>query len=192
MKEQAYDKDRDQDHKSLTTKAISFDLMKECHNELTLGEIVSLKILSRTMKGEVWEDIPTLYLGFVWAGKMEFGEVMAALTISVSADSFEGSFRDTIDIDVDVIHLVPVVLVVFPAATVVMTLAQHGEAIWGIQEHLLKVAIQEELRALRDKVDVVEAESASLRVMIRTMGAVETVLRNCIRDERKTRIEIAR
>ncbi|GJS93180.1 ribonuclease H-like domain-containing protein [Tanacetum coccineum] len=24
---------------------------------------------------EVWEDIPTLYLGFVWAGKMEFGEV---------------------------------------------------------------------------------------------------------------------
>ncbi|GJS05475.1 hypothetical protein Tco_0321983 [Tanacetum coccineum] len=43
MKEQAYDKDRHQDHKSLTTKAISFDLMKECHNELTLGEIVSLK-----------------------------------------------------------------------------------------------------------------------------------------------------
>ncbi|GJW73975.1 hypothetical protein Tco_0133345 [Tanacetum coccineum] len=40
MKEQAYNKDRDQDHKSLMTKAISFDLMKECHNELTSGEIV--------------------------------------------------------------------------------------------------------------------------------------------------------
>ncbi|GKA26524.1 hypothetical protein Tco_0712633 [Tanacetum coccineum] len=38
MKEQAYNKDKDQDHKSLTTKAISFDLMKECHNELTSGE----------------------------------------------------------------------------------------------------------------------------------------------------------
>ncbi|GJU58125.1 hypothetical protein Tco_1235891 [Tanacetum coccineum] len=36
------DKDQDKD-KSLTTKAISFDLMKECHNELTSGEIVSLK-----------------------------------------------------------------------------------------------------------------------------------------------------
>ncbi|GKC05265.1 hypothetical protein Tco_0996875 [Tanacetum coccineum] len=58
-----------------------------------------------------------------------------------------------------------------------MTLAQHGEAIWGIQEHFLEVPIQEELRDLRDKVDVAEAESASLRVMIRTMGAVETVLR---------------
>ncbi|GJY40965.1 hypothetical protein Tco_0428235 [Tanacetum coccineum] len=42
MKEQAYNKDRDQDHKSLTTKAISFDLMKECHNELTSGEIKCL------------------------------------------------------------------------------------------------------------------------------------------------------
>ncbi|GJS77556.1 hypothetical protein Tco_0727437 [Tanacetum coccineum] len=48
MKEQAYNKDRDQDHKSLTTKEISFDLMKECHNELTLGEIVSLKIVKPT------------------------------------------------------------------------------------------------------------------------------------------------
>ncbi|GJX83265.1 hypothetical protein Tco_0332746 [Tanacetum coccineum] len=51
MKEQAYNKDRDQDHKSLKTKAISFDLMKECHNELTSREIVSLKILIKA-KGE--------------------------------------------------------------------------------------------------------------------------------------------
>nr|GEV44880.1 reverse transcriptase domain-containing protein [Tanacetum cinerariifolium] len=47
MKEQAYNKDRDQVQKSLTTKEISFDLIKECHNEFTSGEIVSLKILSR-------------------------------------------------------------------------------------------------------------------------------------------------
>ncbi|GJY54138.1 hypothetical protein Tco_0445802 [Tanacetum coccineum] len=115
---------------------------------------------------------------------------MVAPTIPVSADSFEGSFEDTIDIGVDVIHPVPVAPVVFPVATVVMTLAQHGEAIRGIQDHLPGVPIQEELKALRDRVDVAEAESASMRATIRTMGAVETVLRNRMRDERQTRIEI--
>nr|GEW07958.1 hypothetical protein [Tanacetum cinerariifolium] len=44
--------------------------------------------------------------------------------------------------------------------------------------------------ALRDRVDVAEAESASLRAMIRTMVAVEMVLRNRMRDERQTCIEI--
>ncbi|GKF11613.1 hypothetical protein Tco_0049539, partial [Tanacetum coccineum] len=113
-------------------------------------------------------------------------------TIPISADSFEGSFRDTIDIGVDVIHSVPLASVVFPAATIVMTLAQHGEAIRGIQEHLLEVPIQEELRALRDRVDVAEVDSASLRATIRTMGAVETSLRHSMRDERQTRIKIER
>ncbi|GKA76380.1 hypothetical protein Tco_0782841 [Tanacetum coccineum] len=102
-------------------------------------------------------------------------KVMAVLAILVSADSFKGSFRDTIDI-----------------ATVVMTLAQHGEAIRGIHEHLLKVPIHEELRALRDRVDVAEVESASLRATIRMMGAVKPVLRNRMRDERQTRIKIER
>ncbi|GKB74823.1 hypothetical protein Tco_0936235 [Tanacetum coccineum] len=73
-----------------------------------------------------------------------------------------------------------------------MTLAQHGEAIRGIHDHLPEVPIQEELRALRDRVDVAEAESASMRATIKTMGAVETVLRNRMRDERQTRIEIER
>ncbi|GJT90107.1 hypothetical protein Tco_1078952 [Tanacetum coccineum] len=54
------------------------------------------------------------------------------------------------------------------------------------------VPIQKELRALRDRVDVAEAESASLRATIRTIGAVETVLRNRIRDERHARIKIER
>ncbi|GKG12438.1 hypothetical protein Tco_0346675, partial [Tanacetum coccineum] len=40
---------------------------------------------------------------------------------------------------------------------------------------------------LRDRVDVAEAENASLRAMIRTMEAVETVLRN---HKRQARIEI--
>ncbi|GJZ88312.1 hypothetical protein Tco_0660094, partial [Tanacetum coccineum] len=118
--------------------------------------------------------------------------VMAAPTIPVYVDSFEGSFGDTIDIGVDVIHPVPVAPVVFPAATIVMTLAQHGEAIRGIQEHLLEVPIQEELGALRDRVDVAETKSASLRATIRTMGAVEMVLHNHMRNERQTRIEIER
>ncbi|GJS80520.1 hypothetical protein Tco_0730401 [Tanacetum coccineum] len=94
--------------------------------------------------------------------------VMAAPTIPVSADSFEGSFGDMIDI------------------------AQHGEAIQGIQEHLLEVPIQEKLRDMRDRVDIAEAESVSLRATIRMMRAVEMVLRNRVRDERQTRIEIER
>ncbi|GJX54319.1 hypothetical protein Tco_0282688 [Tanacetum coccineum] len=114
---------------------------------------------------------------------------MAAPTIPVPADSSEGNFGDTIDIGVDVIHPVPVASVVFPAATVVRTLAQHGEAIRGIHEHLLGVPIQEELTALRDRLDIVEAENASLRATIRTMEAVETVIRN---HERLDRIEIER
>ncbi|GKD74114.1 hypothetical protein Tco_1332396 [Tanacetum coccineum] len=117
---------------------------------------------------------------------------MVVPTIPVSADSFEGGFEDTIDIGVDVIHPVPVALVVFPVATVVMTLAQHGEAIRGIHDHLPEVPIQEELRALRDRVDVAEVESASLHATIKTMGEVETILCNRIMDERQTRIEIER
>nr|GEU74410.1 hypothetical protein [Tanacetum cinerariifolium] len=87
---------------------------------------------------------------------------MAAPTIHVSVDSFEGNFIDTIDISVDVIHLVPVALVVFPTPTVVMTLAQHGEAI---------------------------RENTSLRAMIKTMETFETVTCN---HERFARIEIER
>ncbi|GKG50897.1 hypothetical protein Tco_0539021, partial [Tanacetum coccineum] len=93
-----------------------------------------------------------------------------APTIPIFDDSSEGNFRDTIDIGV--------ASVVFPAATVVRTLAQHEEAIRGIQEHLLGVPIQEELTALRFKLDVVEEENASLRATIWTMEAIETVNRN--------------
>nr|GEY65126.1 hypothetical protein [Tanacetum cinerariifolium] len=92
--------------------------------------------------------------------------VMAAPTILVTANSFEKNFKDTIDISVDVIQLVPIALVVFPAVTIVITLAQHGEAIRGIDEHLLGVPIQEELTALRNRVDIVKAEDASLHATI--------------------------
>ncbi|GKD15654.1 hypothetical protein Tco_1200061 [Tanacetum coccineum] len=117
---------------------------------------------------------------------------MAVPAVSVFADSPEENFWETIEISVDVTYPVPVTSTVFPASTVVMRLAQHGEAIRGIQEHLLEVPIQEELRILRDRTEVAEAERATLRATIRSMGAVETSLRNCMRDERQTRIEIER
>nr|GEV22557.1 hypothetical protein [Tanacetum cinerariifolium] len=117
---------------------------------------------------------------------------MAAPAVSVSVDSPEESFGDTIEIGVDVTHPMPVTLVVFPASTVVMRLAQQGQAIRGIPERLLEMPTHEELRALRDRAYITEAERATLRAMIRTMGVVETSLRNCMKDERQTRIEIER
>ncbi|GKA74011.1 hypothetical protein Tco_0780313 [Tanacetum coccineum] len=92
-------------------------------------------------------------------------QVMDAPTVSIYVDSFEESFKDTIDIKVDVTHPKPVALAVFPAATIMMSLAQHEEAI---------------------------REKATLRATIKTMGAVEMSLRNRMRDERQTRIEIER
>ncbi|GJU82634.1 hypothetical protein Tco_1284999 [Tanacetum coccineum] len=50
-----------------------------------------------------------------------------------SADSPEESFGDKIEIGVDVVYPVPVTSAVFPASTVVMRLAEHGEAIQGVQ-----------------------------------------------------------
>ncbi|GJV79796.1 hypothetical protein Tco_1515666 [Tanacetum coccineum] len=71
-----------------------------------------------------------------------------------------------------------------------MRLAQHGEAIRGIQEHFLEVPIQEEVRAQRDKADITEGERAILCTTIKMMGEVETILHNHMRDERQTRIDI--
>ncbi|GJX48913.1 putative reverse transcriptase domain-containing protein [Tanacetum coccineum] len=105
-------------------------------------------------------------------------------TIPVSA---EENLRDPIDIRVDIIHPEPVAAVAFPAAAVVRTQAQHGEAIRGIQEHLLGVPIQEELTALRFRVDIAEAENASLRARIKTTEAIEKITRN---RERQVRIKM--
>ncbi|GKE67512.1 hypothetical protein Tco_1521673, partial [Tanacetum coccineum] len=90
---------------------------------------------------------------------------MTAPTIPVYA---EENLGDPIDIKVDIIHPEPVAAVAFPAAAVVRTQAQHGDAIRGIQKHLLGVPIQEELTALRFRVDIAEAENASLRARIKT------------------------
>ncbi|GJW02255.1 putative reverse transcriptase domain-containing protein [Tanacetum coccineum] len=111
-------------------------------------------------------------------------QVMAASTIPVSA---EENLGDPIDIRVDIIHPEPVAAVAFPAAAIVRTQAQHGEAIRGIQEHLLGVPIQEELTALRFRADIAEAENASLRARIKTTEAIEKITRN---RERQARVKI--
>ncbi|GJS52767.1 putative reverse transcriptase domain-containing protein [Tanacetum coccineum] len=109
---------------------------------------------------------------------------MAASTIPVSA---EENLGDPIDIRVDIIHPEPVAAVAFPAAAIVRTQAQHGEAIRGIQEHLLGVPIQEELTALRFRADIAEAENASLRARIKTTEAIGKITRN---RERQARVKI--
>nr|GEU53219.1 reverse transcriptase domain-containing protein [Tanacetum cinerariifolium] len=58
------------------------------------------------------------------------------------------------------------------------------EAIRGIHEHLVEAPIHEELRAMRDRVEIAEAERATLRAKIRTTGAVDMSLRNRMKDER--------
>ncbi|GKA55298.1 hypothetical protein Tco_0754247 [Tanacetum coccineum] len=63
-----------------------------------------------------------------------------------------------------------------------MRLAQHREAIRGIQEHLLEMPTQEELRALRDRADVVKAERNTLRATIRTMGQSRRVFEERIQS----------
>ncbi|GJZ84496.1 hypothetical protein Tco_0649835 [Tanacetum coccineum] len=99
-------------------------------------------------------------------------EVMDAPTLPVSA---ERNLGDPIEIRVDIVHPAPVD--VFPAATVVRTLAQHGEAIRGIHGHLQGVPINEEMSALRFRMGMAEEENASLRGKIKTMEATDTVTR---------------
>ncbi|GKA98240.1 hypothetical protein Tco_0826177 [Tanacetum coccineum] len=107
---------------------------------------------------------------------------MATPTIPISV---EENLGDSIDIRMYIIHPEPVAVVSFPAATVVRTLAQHGEAIRDIQEHLLRVPIQEEVMALRFRVDIAEAKNASLRAKIKTTKAIEKITRNRERQARE-------
>nr|GEZ23812.1 putative reverse transcriptase domain-containing protein [Tanacetum cinerariifolium]GEZ23820.1 putative reverse transcriptase domain-containing protein [Tanacetum cinerariifolium] len=106
--------------------------------------------------------------------------VMVAPTIPVPA---EENLRDPIYIMVGIIHPEPVAAVAFPAAAVVRTQAQHGEAIRGIQEHLLGVPIQKELTALRFRVDITEAKNASFHARIKSTKAIKTVTRNYERQK---------
>ncbi|GKB90147.1 hypothetical protein Tco_0962419 [Tanacetum coccineum] len=112
---------------------------------------------------------------------------MDAPTILVSVDSSEGNFRDAIDIGLDVDHPVPIVVVAFPAVTIVTILASLGEAIQGIHKYLQGVPI-EEMSTLRFRMGMAKVENASLHGKIRTMEAIETVTRS---QERRTRREMS-
>ncbi|GKG32159.1 hypothetical protein Tco_0427109, partial [Tanacetum coccineum] len=75
------------------------------------------------------------------------------------------------------------------APTIPVSAEENLRDLIEIKEHLLGMPIQEELTALRFRVDIPEAENDSLRAMIRTMEVIETVTRN---HERLARIEIGR
>ncbi|GKE75258.1 hypothetical protein Tco_1537299, partial [Tanacetum coccineum] len=105
--------------------------------------------------------------------------VMAAPTIPISV---EENLGDPIDIRMDIINPEPDAVVAFPAATVVRTLAQHGETIRGIHEHLIGVPIHEEVMALRFRVDIAEVENVSLSAKIKTTEAIGKITRNCERQ----------
>ncbi|GJZ50982.1 putative reverse transcriptase domain-containing protein, partial [Tanacetum coccineum] len=85
------------------------------------------------------------------------------------------NLEDPIDIRVDIIHPELFAAVAFPVAAVVRIQGQHEEAIRSIQEHLLGVPIQEELTALRFRVDITEAENTSLRARIKTTEAIKKI-----------------
>nr|GEV64588.1 hypothetical protein [Tanacetum cinerariifolium] len=106
---------------------------------------------------------------------------MDAPTIPVSAKE---NLRDPIDIRVDIIHPKPIVVVAFHTVIVMRTQAQYGEAMRGMHEQLSGVPIQEELAALRFRVDIAKAENASLRARIKTTEAIEKITRNRERQVR--------
>ncbi|GJU16314.1 hypothetical protein Tco_1144280 [Tanacetum coccineum] len=81
----------------------------------------------------------------------------------------------------------PSAAVAFPAAAIMRIQAQHGEAIRGIQEHLLRVPIQEELTALRFRANIAEAENALLHARIKTIEAIKEITRN---RERQAHVKI--
>nr|GEY37428.1 hypothetical protein [Tanacetum cinerariifolium]GEY37442.1 hypothetical protein [Tanacetum cinerariifolium] len=83
-----------------------------------------------------------------------FEMVMDAPTIPISA---EDNLEDPIDIRVDIIHPEPSAEVAFPVAAI------------------------EELTTLRFKVDITEAENASLHARIKTTKEIEKITRNCER-----------
>nr|GEZ65735.1 hypothetical protein [Tanacetum cinerariifolium] len=86
---------------------------------------------------------------------------MATPAISVSA---EENLGDLIDIRMGIIHPEPVAI-----------------------EKLLGVPIQEELTALRFRVDISNAKNASLRARIKTTEAIKKITCKC---ERQARVEI--
>nr|GEY53627.1 reverse transcriptase domain-containing protein [Tanacetum cinerariifolium] len=81
------------------------------------------------------------------------------------------------------------ILGVLQIATVLRTLAQHGEAIRGIHGYLQGVPISKEMNSLRFRMGMVEKENASLCGSIKTMEVIDTI--TC-RQEKRARMELKR
>nr|GEV81872.1 hypothetical protein [Tanacetum cinerariifolium] len=110
--------------------------------------------------------------------------VMDAPTLFVSTKKNLG---DPIETRVDIVHPAPVD--VFPATTVMRTLAQHEEDIRGIHGHLQGVLINKEMNALRFRMGMAEEENASLRGKIKTIEAIDIITH---RREKRARMELER
>ncbi|GJR78607.1 hypothetical protein Tco_0149392 [Tanacetum coccineum] len=147
--------------------------IKRCRRDLSSDGVRNLAIASG--RGRLKRGSRIIYMSTASGLQSDAVAVMATPSISVST---EGNLRDPIDIRMDIIHPEPVVVVAFSATTVVRTLAQHGEVIRGIQEQLVGVPIQEELMALRFRIDITEAEIASLRARNKTTEAIEKITHN--------------
>ncbi|GJW60833.1 hypothetical protein Tco_0110168 [Tanacetum coccineum] len=103
---------------------------------------------------------------------------MDAPIFPTSVASSEESHDDTVDIGVDRVHPIAVAKVAFHVATVIVTIDRHGGAIRGIYEHLQRVPVDEDVIALRFKVEIVESENTSLLGRIKTLEAINTRTRD--------------
>nr|GFD09739.1 hypothetical protein [Tanacetum cinerariifolium] len=71
-----------------------------------------------------------------------------------------------------------VAIVAFPITVIMMTQAQHEEAIRGILKHLQGVPIEDDMSTLKFRMCMAKANNASLHGKIKTMEAIETVTRS--------------
>ncbi|GJU94916.1 putative reverse transcriptase domain-containing protein [Tanacetum coccineum] len=123
-------------------------------------------------------------LKFTWEREDQFQKKYPHLFTKSTGGSIRHEVMDapTIPISAEYIDA-------FPAVTIVVILANHGDAIRGIHEYLQGVPIEEEMSTLRFRMGMAEAENASLRGKIRTMEAIERVTRS---KERRTHREMER
>nr|GEZ11046.1 hypothetical protein [Tanacetum cinerariifolium] len=110
----------------------SRDMSKYCHFHEDYGHDTND---FRQLRNQIEEAVKSGLLSHLVKG-IKKEKVIDAPTLPVSA---EKNLGDPIKIKVDIVHPAPAD--VFPAATVVRTLAQHGEAIRGIHGHLQGVPI---------------------------------------------------
>ncbi|GJY17112.1 putative reverse transcriptase domain-containing protein [Tanacetum coccineum] len=106
---------------------------------------------------------------------------MDAHTVFIFADFPMESEGNTIRIGVDIIRLVPVTPATFPTSTMMARLAEQEETIRSMQE---------ELRVLREGAERAKMERATLRAIVRSLGAEKKWLSGRLKDERESRAKM--